>query len=50
MKPKKVTGIECGECAEFVRCEATDLVTKYECAECEELYDSEEDAKECCAE
>ena len=48
MDATKLIGCECEQCGEFTQVPTT-LVSKWECSECQELYDSEEEAKECCA-
>ena len=60
MKVKQVHGIECPECGEFIPTDDLGVVltpaiikqlpVHYQCGECDELYEDEDEAKECCKE
>lgn len=56
-KIKEVKGLRCPKCDEVIPVEdlpmfpienEEKLDTFYECPECQELHDSEEEAKDCC--
>ncbi len=50
MKAKAIVGTECEHCGEFTAIQGGKPETKYQCSECEELWDTEDAANECCEE
>lgn len=51
MKVKKLKGYECPECGDFfIEEDLPDLVERYQCGECEEIYEDRDEAKKCCRE
>ena len=51
MKVKTVKGIACPECDAFhLKDDIPEIVERYQCGECEEIYEDRDEAKECCKE
>jgi len=48
MDPKEVEGVVCELCGIVMQATKKDLETRYMCSECDELYETEQEAKECC--
>ncbi len=49
MKAKAIVGTECEHCGEFTAIKGIPE-TKWQCTECDELYDTKDEAEECCEE